>query len=153
MKNVNIHILKADPMLSPLARSIELSIKDIVKQISKYIPVENVDILVAHDPKGSSFDGVKAKAMGKYLVTIAINTKNATFMNNMKSSIFPIVAQELFLIARAQRGSISKKLLNECLKKACRHTRSWQTYITSFYSFSPTTSKILCQCLCPISLS
>ncbi len=131
MKNVNIHILANNPLLRPYAQMIKKEADKAVRIISKYIPLAEMDIIIAHRPEniGSAGSGrISTQIKNKHLANIAINVKHKHFKKFSRADLLEALAYALYRMVRVQKIGYSKNLLEDCVEEGLAF--NFQTEVT-----------------------
>lgn len=74
-----------------------------LKKISKFIPVNNVDIIISHKPEHISFGFVSGESRNKSEIELAVNVDHPNFSKNIRQVFLRTLAHELYHIARTQK--------------------------------------------------
>lgn len=94
--NINLYILKASGRLNPFVNQIEKEFTKSVNQISKLMPISDVDIEVYDYPYGAIPElGIGAETLSQYLIRICINPEFNGLSNSLSKELKRIMAHEL----------------------------------------------------------
>ncbi len=114
MKNINICIFGSDPVLKPFASQIKKEAGEAVKKISKLIPLNNVDIIIAHRPENIVYGAVSGKALSKNRVLIGFDVFSKNFKKNWRLELHQTLAHELYHTVRSWIDFPQLTLLDSC---------------------------------------
>ncbi|MFA6105816.1 MAG: DUF2268 domain-containing putative Zn-dependent protease [Patescibacteria group bacterium] len=115
MKNVKIHILDGNPALTSQAQAIKKTAAEIIKKISKLIPITNIDIILMHSPGNISFGIISGQSEHQHKINIALNVTHKYFKKNLRSELAKTLAHELFHSARNQKIGYPKNLIEDMI--------------------------------------
>jgi len=114
MKNINLHILQANPLLKPYNSRLKKEFDLVLKQISKYLETKDVDILVLED--GTRVDNiVKTRIINDNVLAITFDTKHKNFKKYFRQYVRRPVSYDLYLLSIYQKFGQTKTLLEEML--------------------------------------
>ena len=128
MKNVNVYVLAGDPFLHPYAQMIKKEAIKVIQIISKYIPITEVDIIIAHRPDNIGSGRISTQVKNEHLVNIAINVKNKYFNKFFHADLLEALAYVLYRTVRLQKNGYSKNLLDDCIDEGLAF--NFQTEVT-----------------------
>ena len=114
MKNINLHILKANQLLKEHYSKLKKEFDLALKQISQYIPVQDVDILVS-EGKPAYGGSVYSTIKNNNLIIFIFDTKHKDFKNKLRDYIIRPLAYDLYLINIYQKYGNPKTLLEDML--------------------------------------
>lgn len=117
MKNVNVYVLDGDPLLRPYAQMIKKEAGKAIRIISKYIPVANMDIIIAHLPENIGSGIVSMQVQNKHLANIALDVKHKHFNKFLRADLLEALAYVLYRMVRTQKIGYSKNLLEDCIEE------------------------------------
>lgn len=114
MKNINFHILQANPLLKPYSSKLKKEFDLALKQISKYLQIQEVDILVIEE-KTSTGGVVESRIINNNLLTFTFDTKHKDFKNKLRDYIRRPLSYNLYLLNIYQKFGEPRSLLQRML--------------------------------------
>ena len=110
-----ITILQASPAIQPLRDKIKTAAKKSFQLVKKYIPIDNVDIVIFDHAYGTiKHLGVGGYAPNSHTVLVYIDPKHKAFQKNINEYLLGTIAHELHHVMR-WRGPGYGKTLFEAL--------------------------------------
>ena len=110
--NINLHILKATGRLNPFIEQIETEFKNSVNQISKLMPISNIDVVVYDYPYMAIPElGIGAETISQYLVNIYIDPEFPELSTSIFKEFKGTLAHELHHALRIRTINSLQNLL------------------------------------------
>lgn len=118
--NIQVHILNAGRRLSPFKKTIETVSKSAIDHVTKYIPVDNVDIVFYDNSKRTiEHLGFGGRSVTNNLVMINIDPEFPNLESSLKENVQRTISHELYHCLRhysySKRHTLLESLINEGL--------------------------------------
>lgn len=111
--NINLHILLASGTLKSFIKDIENNFNNTVSQVSKYLPIRDVDIIVYDNPEGTVLGhGIGGYTPNKNLMYISLDSSFADLKESINSEFKHTLAHEFHHTARWQNPGYGETLLD-----------------------------------------
>jgi len=116
--NINLHILKATGRLNPFIEQIETEFNNSVNQISKLIPIFDVDVVVYDYPYMAIPElGIGAETKSQYLINIYIDPEFPKLSDSISKGFKGTLAHELHHALRSKTINSFQNLLGALISE------------------------------------
>lgn len=118
MNNINIHILNSSGKLSNIEKKIKQTTEKSVTRIVKFLPITDVDIVVAEDPQSAIPEiGIGGSTNNINLVFISIDSTHPNLQTSLDTELSRTIAHELHHAIRMKTVGYGENLLENAVSE------------------------------------
>lgn len=115
MKNLRFCINEHKAISKSLTKLITSETKKTLHYINEYISLNNIDIIIAHEPENVAFGTISGFTQNKHTINVDLNVTHKNFKKEFPLALGKILAHELYHAIRNQKNKYPSTLLESCL--------------------------------------